>query len=227
MPDNNYILGTLSSGESVPLLQADRRRHVYVVGMTGTGKTGLLLNLMHADLLAGAGFCFLDPHGDASQRDRRRDADASARADVIYLDPSDPTHTFAYNPLAGVPEAERATSAANIVSAFKNIWANSWGPRLEYVLGQCAALVARQQGSKPCSGFPGCWSTTTIAIGWSCAATIPLIRFYWLTEFAALRFTIRARDDFADPKQGRRIPRQPVHPIDPLPEFFDDRHLRT
>ena len=47
---NDIFLGTLSSGERVPLTQADRRRHVYVIGMTGTGKTGLLLNLMHADL---------------------------------------------------------------------------------------------------------------------------------------------------------------------------------
>jgi hypothetical protein len=66
MSDDNYILGTLSSGESVPLLLADRRRHLYLCGKTGTGKTGLFLNLMHADLLDGAGFCFLDPHGDAS-----------------------------------------------------------------------------------------------------------------------------------------------------------------
>jgi DNA helicase HerA-like ATPase len=65
--DFPYILGALTNGECVPLLQADRRRHVYIVGQTGTGKTGLLLNLMHADLRAGAGFCFLDPHGDASK----------------------------------------------------------------------------------------------------------------------------------------------------------------
>jgi len=68
MPTNyETILGTLASGEDVPLMQADRRRHVYLIGMTGTGKTGLLLNMMHADLLSGAGFCFLDPHGDASR----------------------------------------------------------------------------------------------------------------------------------------------------------------
>ncbi len=130
LTNHETILGTLSTGESVPLLQADRSRHVYVVGMTGTGKTGLLLNLMHADLQAGAGFCFLDPHGDASQHIASL-APAERRADVIYLDPSDPTHSFAYNPLSGVPEAERATAAANIVSAFKSIWSQSWGARLE------------------------------------------------------------------------------------------------
>ena len=109
MSDDNYILGTLSSGESVPLLLADRRRHLYLCGMTGTGKTGLLQSLMRADLAAGAGFCFLDPHGDASVAI----AAATPRArtnHVIYLDPSDPTHTFAYNPLAGVAPADRANS---------------------------------------------------------------------------------------------------------------------
>ena len=171
LTNHETILGTLSTGESVPLLQADRRRHVYVVGMTGTGKTGLLLNLMRADLQAGAGFCFLDPHGDASQHIASL-APQERRADVIYLDPSDPTHTFAYNPLSNVPEAERATTAANIVSAFKNIWANTWGARLEYILVIRFACCSTR-AIKPCSDFPACWSTTTIAIGWSCAAKIP------------------------------------------------------
>ncbi len=46
--NTDIVLGTLSTGESVPLLQADRRRHVYIIGMTGTGKTGLLTSMMHA-----------------------------------------------------------------------------------------------------------------------------------------------------------------------------------
>ena len=128
LTNHETILGTLSTGESVPLLQADRRRHVYVVGMTGTGKTGLLLNLMHTDLLSGAGFCFLDPHGDASQHIASL-TPPERRSDVIYLDPSDLTHTFAYNPLSNVPEHERATAASNIVHSFKSIWASSWGSR--------------------------------------------------------------------------------------------------
>ena len=65
--DHDYILGTLLTGEPVPLLPADRRRHMAVFGQTGTGKTAFILNLMKADLVAGAGFCFLDPHGDASK----------------------------------------------------------------------------------------------------------------------------------------------------------------
>jgi hypothetical protein len=188
--DHNAILGTLSTGESVPLLRADRRRHVYIVGQTGTGKTGLLLNLMQADLLGGAGFCFLDPHGDAS----KAIAAATPRArtaDVIYLDPSDPTHTFAYNPLAAVAEAQRATTAANIVSAFKNIWSDSWGPRLEYVLSNALRLLLDTK-DQSLIGIPKLFVDERYRRWLAKNCRDPIIRFYWLREFEALDSRQRA-----------------------------------
>ena len=193
------ILGTLSTGESVPLLQADRRRHVYVIGMTGTGKTGLLLNLMHADLLAGAGFCFLDPHGDASQHIASL-APAERRADVIYLDPSDPTHTFAYNPLSGVPEAERATAAANIVSAFKNIWANRWGARLEYILGHALRLLLDTR-DQTLLGLPRLLVDDDYRHWLVVRCQDPVVRAFWLTEYAA--YDSRFRNEAIAPIQNK------------------------
>ena len=100
--NSDIILGTLSTGESVPLLPADRRRHLYAVGQTGTGKTGFLTGLMRADLLSGAGFAFLDPHGDASQYIAGL-TPGERMNEVISLDPSDPTHTIAYNPSRAWP----------------------------------------------------------------------------------------------------------------------------
>ena len=182
--DHNYILGTLSSGESVPLLQADRRRHLYIVGQTGTGKTGLLLNLMRADLLGGAGFCFIDPHGDAAKAIAAMTPRVRTN-EVIYLDPSDPTHTFAYNPLSGIPEAERATAAANIVSAFKNIWGHSWGPRLEYVLSNALRLLLDNK-DQSLIGIPRLFADETYRRKLALGCLDPLIRFYWLHEFEAL-----------------------------------------
>ena len=190
MSDDNYILGTLSSGESVPLLLADRRRHLYLCGKTGTGKTGLFLNLMHADLLDGAGFCFLDPHGDASLAI----AAATPRKrleHVIYLDPSDPTHTFAYNPLAGVAAADRATSAANIVSSFKNIWSDSWGPRLEYVLSNALRLLLDNK-DQTLLGVPRLFIDEQFRKRLLKNCIDPVIRFYWRHEFEALEPRLRA-----------------------------------
>jgi hypothetical protein len=199
LTNHETILGTLSTGESVPLLQADRRRHVYVVGMTGTGKTGLLLNLMHADLQAGASFCFLDPHGDASQHIASL-APAERRADVIYLDPSDPTHTFAYNPLSGVPEAERATAAANIVSAFKNIWANTWGARLEYILGHSIRLLLDTR-DQTLLGLPRLLIDDDYRHWLVVRCQDPVVRAFWLTEYAA--YDIRFRNEAIAPIQNK------------------------
>jgi Type IV secretion-system coupling protein DNA-binding domain len=192
MPDpNNYIVGALAaSGERVPILPADRRRHVYIVGQTGTGKTGLLFNLMRADMEAGRGFCFLDPHGDASQAI----AAATPRErtnQVIYLDPSDPTHTFAYNPLAGVAPADRATSAANIVSAFKNIWGHSWGPRLEYVLSNALRLLLDNK-DQSLIGMLRLFVDDHFRRRLLKNCADPVIRFYWQREFEALDSRQRA-----------------------------------
>jgi hypothetical protein len=190
MNDDNYILGTLTSGELVPVLRVDRRRHIYCCGQTGTGKTGLLFNLMRADLTAGDGFCFLDPHGDAALAI----AAATPRErtnDVIYLDPSDPTHSFAYNPLAGVAEADRATSAANIVSSFKNIWGHSWGPRLEYVLSNALRLLLDNR-DQSLIGLPRLFVDEQFRRKLIQNCVDPVIRFYWRNEFEGLDSRQRA-----------------------------------
>jgi type IV secretory pathway TraG/TraD family ATPase VirD4 len=183
----------------MPLLQADRRRHVYVIGMTGTGKTGLLLNMMHADLVAGAGFCVLDPHGDASQHIASL-APPESRHDVIYLDPSDPTHTFAYNPLSGVPEAERATAAANIVSSFKNIFSSSWGYRLEYILGHSIRLLLDTR-DQTLLGLPRLLIDAEFRERLVRGCQDPVVRSFWQTEYAA--YDTRFRNEAIAPIQNK------------------------
>lgn len=197
--DFPYILGELASGEGVPLSQPDRRRHVYIVGQTGTGKTGLLTNLMHADLRGGGGFCFLDPHGDASKMiaatiPRQR------RNDVIYLDPSDPTHTFAYNPLSDIPPGKRATAAANIVSAFQNIWAQSWGPRLEYIFTNALRLLLDTK-DQTLLGLPRLLVDEEYRDALIRSCDDPVIRAYWRTEYAA--YDNRLRSEAIAPLQNK------------------------
>jgi hypothetical protein len=197
--DHDYVLGTLSSGESVPLLQTDRRRHLAIFGQTGTGKTGLLTNLMRADLLGGAGFCFLDPHGDAC-KDIAAATPADRMNDVIYLDPSDPTYTFAYNPLAAIPETERATAAANIVSAFKNIWGHSWGPRLEYILTNALRLLLDTR-DQSLLGLPRLLVDDKFRNWLVSRCSDPVIRAFWQTEYAA--YDPRHRTEAIAPIQNK------------------------
>lgn len=197
--DFPYVLGELASGERVPLSQSDRRRHVYVIGQTGTGKTGLLTNLMHADLISGAGFCFLDPHGDASMTIAAA-APPQRRNDVIYLDPSDPTRTFAYNPLSNISPAKRATAAANIVSSFKNIWAQSWGPRLECIFTNALRLLLDTK-DQTLLGLPRLLVDDEYREGLIRHCEDPVIRAYWRTEYAA--YDNRLRSDAISPLQNK------------------------
>lgn len=78
--------------KEIRLGDVDRRRHVYIIGQTGTGKSAMLENLALQDMLDGKGFAFLDPHGDSAERllamvPRER------VEDVIYFAPGDMTAT--------------------------------------------------------------------------------------------------------------------------------------
>lgn len=124
-----------SWGGSVPLTlsRADRRRHLYIIGQTGTGKSTLLRYLLAQDIQAGQGCAILDPHGDLAHE--VLDAVPRHRVDdVIVLDPSDIARPPGFNPFYRVPKDERSLVAASITATFKHIWRDSWGPRLEYIL---------------------------------------------------------------------------------------------
>src|SRR3989344_1692497 len=76
----------------------DRRRHMYIVGKTGVGKSTLLENMIINDIRAGNGLAFLDPHGESA--DKLLDFIPEERIDdVIYIDPSDTNFPIAFNPL--------------------------------------------------------------------------------------------------------------------------------
>ena len=119
---------------------------------------------------------------------------------MIYLDPSDPTHTFAYNPLLGVADAERATVAANIVSAFKSIWAQSWGTRLDYILGHALRLLLDAK-DQTLLGLPRLLVDDTYRDWLVRRCQDPVVRSFWLTEYAA--YDSRFRNEAIAPIQNK------------------------
>ena len=126
-------LGTHFLGGSVTLNPGERQRHLYLIGQTGTGKSTLLLNLIAQDLAEGSGLALLDPHGDLAlaalaQVPRHRSND------LVYIDPSDLTRPIGFNPLARVPQDLKPVVADGVVAAFRHVWPDSWGPRLDYIL---------------------------------------------------------------------------------------------
>jgi hypothetical protein len=111
----------------------DRRRHIYVVGKTGVGKSTLLENMIIADIRAGKGVGVVDPHGELAEKildfipEERLD-------DVIYFDPSDMEYPIAFNPMEQVGNEFRHLVASGIMGVFKKIWPDAWSARMEYIL---------------------------------------------------------------------------------------------
>ncbi len=126
--------------EAFGLSRVDRRQHLYAVGKTGTGKSTLLRNLILQDIEAGEGVAVIDPHGDLAEE--ILDFIPPWRTDhVVYFDPTDPDYSVGLNLVGHAPEGGRHLIVSGIVGAFKSIWRDSWGPRLEYFLSECIAAL--------------------------------------------------------------------------------------
>ncbi|MBP9802127.1 type IV secretion system DNA-binding domain-containing protein [Patescibacteria group bacterium] len=124
----------------------DRRRHMYVIGKTGMGKSTLLENMIIQDIQAGHGVCVIDPHGDLVEK--IVDFIPNSRVnDVVYFNPADLDFPIAFNVLENVHESERHLVVSGLIGVFKKIWADSWGPRLEYVLHHAISALLEYPGS--------------------------------------------------------------------------------
>ena len=124
----------------------DRRRHMYVIGKTGMGKTNMLENLVIQDIQHGHGVAFIDPHGDTAEK-LIRAIPPSRVNDVIYFNPSDQDFPVAFNVMEHVSAEYRHLVASGLVGVFKKIWADSWGPRLEYILRNAILALLEYPGS--------------------------------------------------------------------------------
>ncbi len=111
----------------------DRRRHMYIIGQTGTGKSTLLENLAINDIRMGKGLAIIDPHGELAEKvldfipENRID-------DVIYFNPADMKFPIAFNPLEQVNSDFRHLVASSVMGVFKKIWVDAWSARMEYIL---------------------------------------------------------------------------------------------
>lgn len=113
--------------------EAELLRHLYVLGKTGSGKSTALLRILSGWLEGGNGAALVDPHGDLAADFLLR-IPRSRSSDVVVIDPSDRSRPVAWNPLWRVPPERRPVVAQGLVGAFRGVWRDSWGPRMEYIL---------------------------------------------------------------------------------------------
>ncbi|MDD3284945.1 MAG: type IV secretion system DNA-binding domain-containing protein [Patescibacteria group bacterium] len=124
----------------------DRRRHVYIIGKTGMGKSCLIENMVIQDIRDGHGVALVDPHGDLVEKILHF-IPANRINDVVYVNPSDFDFPIAFNVLENVDAKSRHLIASGLLGVFKKIWADSWGPRLEYVLNNAIIALLEYPGS--------------------------------------------------------------------------------
>ncbi len=115
------------------LLRRDRSRHVYIIGQTGAGKSGMLELLALSDIFYNQGYCIIDPHGDFAI-DNLRFIPESRIKDVVYFNPADTAFPVAFNPLEVSDPAKKPNICSEVIGVLKRMFGDSWGPRLEHIL---------------------------------------------------------------------------------------------
>lgn len=134
----------------VYLAEDDRRRHMYVIGRTGTGKTEFLKSLMLQDVLSGKGLCFIDPHGDAAEEMLELIPPERAE-EVIYFDPSDTERPFGLNMLEAYSEEQKHFVVASIIGLMYKLFdpnkTGIIGPRFEHGVRNAMLTAMSKAGS--------------------------------------------------------------------------------
>ena len=115
------------------MLRYDRSRHVYIIGQTGAGKSGLLELFALSDIFHNQGYAIIDPHGDFAINNMKF-IPGSRLNDVIYFNPADTAYPLGFNPLEVTNPNQKTNISSEIIGVLKRIFGDSWGPRLEYIL---------------------------------------------------------------------------------------------
>ena len=165
----------------------DRRRHFYIVGKTGMGKTALLKNMAVQDIKNGHGICFIDPHGEIAEE--LLDFIPENRIeDVIYFNPADIDHPIAFDVMEDVAVETRHLVASGLMGVFKKIWPDVWSARMEYILSN-SILALLEHPDSTLLGINRLLSDSAYRKEVVEGLTDPVVKAFWTQEFA--RYTQR------------------------------------
>jgi hypothetical protein len=145
--DDGLLLGVnefRGTKKEIRLSVNDRRRHTYIIGQTGTGKTVLQENLALQDMLDGRGFAFIDPHGDAAES-LLANVPKERVEDIIYFNPGDLENPIGLNLFEYDTEDQKdflvQESIAMLYSLYDPGHTGIVGPRMEHIFRNCALLL--------------------------------------------------------------------------------------
>jgi len=209
----------------------DRRRHVYVIGKTGMGKTTLLENFVLSDIYAGHGVCYVDPHGDTA--DKILDFVPPWRInDVVHFNPADMEFPVGFNILEIGNENQKHLVASGLMGVFKKIWPDVWSARMEYILLNCVLALLDTPGST-LLGISRILADKDFRKKIVENVKDPVVKGFWVNEFA--KYTDKFASEAIAPVQNkvgqflsntviRNIVAQPKSTID-IRKIMDERKI--
>lgn len=160
----------------------DRRRHIYVIGKTGMGKSTLLENMLFSDIQAGRGIGLIDPHGDLVEAVLRF-VPKERSNDVILFDPADKDFPISFNILECKEADQRPLVASGIMSVFTKLWPDVWSGRMEHILRNTLLALLETEGSSML-GIMRLFSDDAYRAKVVSRLSDPLVRSFWEDEFA-------------------------------------------
>lgn len=161
----------------------DRRRHVYIIGKTGMGKSTVLENMTIQDMLAGRGVAVVDPHGEYAEK--MLDFIPRERVeDVIYFNPADTDFPLAFNIMENVSEDQRHLVSSGLLGVFKKIFGpDVWSARMEYLLANAILALMEIPGATLLS-VNRMFGEKEFRKRIVAQLTDPVIKGFWENEFA-------------------------------------------
>ncbi len=163
--------------------QDDRRRHMYIIGKTGVGKSTVQENMIINDIYSGHGVAVVDPHGDLVEKIINFIPSYRIN-DVIYFNPSDIQYPIAFNVVERVAPEYRHLVASGLIGIFQKLWADSWGPRLEYILRNAILAILDYPGST-LMGVTRMLSDKPFRKKVIEKIQDPVVKAFWVNEFAS------------------------------------------
>ncbi|MDA0376307.1 MAG: type IV secretion system DNA-binding domain-containing protein [bacterium] len=161
----------------------DRRRHVYMIGKTGMGKSTILENMVYSDIHTGKGLAVIDPHGDLID-DILRFIPKERSNDVILFDPSDKEFPLSFNVLDCADKDQRILVASGLMSVFTKLWPDAFSGRMEHILRNTLLALLEAEGQSML-GIMRIFADDAYREKIVAKVSDPMVKSFWVDEYAS------------------------------------------